>query len=61
MYTFFVPVDVKMNTENQMIASAVSYGGSGDFASLGNSNGFVEIPPSKENHLRGNKVKIYLW
>lgn len=60
-FTFFHPITVTINNQAQILAQPVKFNGSGDFASLGKSDGFIELPQNKESFLNGEVYPLHLW
>jgi len=60
-FTFFLPVIITNNKKGVNLAKAVITGGSGDFASLGRSDGFVELPAKNRKIQSGYVAKLYRW
>ena len=59
---FFIFIPVKLNDYSdtlEILASQVKTNGSGDFASLANTNGFIEL--DNDNFEKGQKVPFYSW
>ncbi|MCB9059936.1 MAG: molybdopterin molybdotransferase MoeA [Halobacteriovoraceae bacterium] len=50
-FTLFCPVITEIDDKGQTIATSIDSNGSGDFISLGNSHGFLEILPQKESQV----------
>lgn len=55
--TYFVPVVVTFNREGVLIAKPVKNNGSGDFAMLTQSEGFIELPPHENEFVVGEIYK----
>lgn len=58
--THFLPVKVRWQ-EGCLIAAPVPISGSGDYASLAQSDGFVELGADTERFAKGNVVRFYGW
>ncbi len=58
--TLFVPVKKKKGNDEESV-EPVEYGGSGDFAALASSDGFVQINPGRRRLERGTRVAFYSW
>ena len=59
--THFFPVQLKSHTDGLLIATRMPYFGSGDFVSLGESDGFIELPDEKKSFRAGSGVRFYRW
>ncbi len=59
--TYFVPVVVSCNPEGLMEATPIAHTGSGDYASLTQARGFVELSADKKPFKAGCAVKFYRW
>ena len=55
--TVFLPV--KVNTNNEVVP--VSHNGSGDFISLAESSGFIELPPETNHFYAGECYRFIPW
>ena len=60
-FTIFLPVKIRSNKQAQLEATAILTGGSGDFGSLGNSDGFIELPAGPKILKAGFVGQIYRW
>jgi len=60
-FTLFAPVTVSGSDDAELRATPIKGNGSGDFFSLGNSSGFVELPPNKEVFKKGEIYSYYEW
>ncbi len=60
-FTYFVAAKIKCNHNGTLIATPVSSNGSGDFASLGESSGFLELNEEPDNFLSGSCYPFYSW
>ncbi len=58
--THFLPIKINLLSSEPYITLAQKYGGSGDFAALGHSDGFAEFS-AKKNFATGSRVPVYLW
>ena len=56
--TYFLPVKL---APEKTIAFPVSGNGSGDFGSLGKSDGFIELEERKDIFLKGESFKFFRW
>jgi molybdopterin molybdotransferase len=59
--TSFLPVSVQYDTRGQAQAVARAPRGSGDFLSLAGTQGFVELPPRREEFPAGYVAPLYRW
>lgn len=60
-FTFFLPVKIQSNSKAQLEATPVLTGGSGDFGSLAESDGFMELPSGQKIFKAGFISPIYRW
>ncbi len=59
--THFFPVRLKSQANGTVIAARVPYFGPGDSVSLGESDGFIELPEEKKSFRAGTAVRIHRW
>lgn len=59
--THFLPVRLEPRDEDVPVARLQAYHGSGDYASLGESDGFVELPSAQEVYPAGAVVRYHPW
>ena len=59
--TGFVPVRLEWNPDGHCLALPLETNTSGDFASLGASDGFVELPEGKDVYPAGEPVDYVAW
>ncbi len=59
--TYLLPVRLSFNAEGQLLAIPVPLNGSGDFAGLVPSDGFVELPAAEDFFPAGTIVRLYRW
>ena len=59
--TYFLPVQVRSGEDGMTYAKPVKSNGSGDFASLGRSQGFIELSADEETFLPGKAYPLYYW
>lgn len=59
--TYFCPVKIKMGKDGRAQATPFTTGGSGDFAGLAGSDGFVELPAARKTFLKNHRVVFYPW
>jgi molybdopterin molybdotransferase len=57
----FLPVTVEIDEWGRPWARAVSHNGSGDFAALAGTHGFVELPPGPNTYPKGFVTRLYRW
>jgi molybdopterin molybdotransferase len=57
----FLPVTVETDEEGRPWARAATHNGSGDFAALAGTRGFVELPPGPNIHPKGFVTRLYRW
>jgi molybdopterin molybdotransferase len=57
----FLPVAVETDEWGRPWARAVLNNGSGDFASLAGTAGFVELPPGPNTYPKGFVTRLYRW
>ena len=57
----FVPVRVETDEWGRPWATTVANNGSGDFASLAGTAGFVELPPGPNIYAKGFVTRLYRW
>lgn len=59
--TGFVPVRVETDEWGRPWAVASPHNGSGDFAALAGTDGFVELPPGPNVYPKGFVTRLYRW
>jgi len=59
--TGFVPVKLNHDDWARPWATPCPTNGSGDFASLANTDGFVELPPGPADFAKGHVSRLYRW
>lgn len=59
--TRFVPVKVKFDRDARILALPVKFNGSGDFVSLANSDGFLELSETRKVCLPGEAWPLWTW
>jgi molybdopterin molybdotransferase len=57
----FLPARVQTDDSGQRWAETVTTNGSGDFASLAGTAGFVELPPGPHLYAKGFVTRLYRW
>ncbi len=60
-FVLFSPVKIRKGEDAKLLAKPLSSNGSGDFASLSLSDGFIELPAEKEHFKRGEIYTFYPW
>jgi len=59
--TFFPPVRVTRTDGSSAVVVPTRYNNSGDYASLGESVGFIELPRGESVFPAGTPVRLYRW
>lgn len=59
--TYFLPVKILSTDDAKLKAMSLDMKNSGDFSCLAESDGFVELPASKERFLKGECYSFYSW
>ncbi|HXC59764.1 MAG TPA: molybdopterin molybdotransferase MoeA [Steroidobacteraceae bacterium] len=59
--TGFLPVTTDIDEWGRPWARTVPHNGSGDFAALAGTSGFVELPPGPNTYPKGFVTKLYRW
>lgn len=59
--TFFPPVRVRCEKDGVLTATPVRYAGSGDYASLADADGVVELPAGKGPFTAGFAARLIRW
>lgn len=59
--TYFLPVRVQTNYAGHVLTTPVPMNGSGDFASLALSDGFLELPEQKNHFMKDEVFPLWLW
>lgn len=59
--TMFRQVTTRSGRDGRIVVTTDTYGGSGDIASLGASEGFVELPMGREKAPAGEVVRLHRW
>ena len=59
--TCFFPVRLEFSRDVGSVAKFVSYSGSGNYAALADSDGFVELGQGQNVFENGQQVKFYRW
>lgn len=58
---YFLPVKVEIDDWGRAWADPAPTNGSGDFTSLGGTDGFVELPPGPNTYAKGFVTRLYRW
>ncbi|MEO6367421.1 MAG: molybdopterin molybdotransferase MoeA, partial [Steroidobacteraceae bacterium] len=59
--TGFLPVTIEADEWGRQWARTVQNNGSGDYASLAGTQGFVELPPGPNTYPKGFVTRLYRW
>jgi molybdopterin molybdotransferase len=59
--TCFLPVRLISNTAGQVLAIPVHTNTSGDFASLSEADGYLELPPAESRFPAGTAAQLHRW
>ncbi len=59
--TYFLPVAIEYKNDGTSCALPIKSNGSGDFASLARSDGFLELSAHQEIFPKGSAHPLYLW
>ena len=59
--TYFLPVTIEHDDWGRPWAHPHPTNGSGDFLSLANTDGFVELPPGPNTYAKGFVTSVYRW
>ncbi len=57
----FLPVTTETDEWGRAWARPVNHNGSGDFAALAGTHGFVELPPGPNTYPKGFVTRLYRW
>jgi len=60
-FTNFLPVKIESREDGRLLATPVIPNSSGDFASLVQSDGFLELPPDNPLFPKGAVARFYRW
>jgi len=60
-FTYFMPVTIQSTNDAKFLATPIHANGSGDYASLAKSDGFVSLPPDTFQFDKQTVVRFYLW
>jgi molybdopterin molybdotransferase len=58
---YFLPAKVEIDDWGRAWANPAPTNGSGDFTSLGGTDGFVELPPGPNTYAKGFVTRLYRW
>lgn len=59
--TYFLPVSIRNGSDGRTYAQPVRSNGSGDFASLADSHGFIELDEGEDLFSAGQAYPVYYW
>ena len=59
--TAFVPAKIRASRDGELLATPLATNTSGDFAALGNSDGFLELPAQQKSFAAGEAFPWYGW
>ena len=59
--TLFKPVKLKSDKYGQVLAIPITYNTSGDFASLSDTDGYIELPQNKTYFPKGSIARLHRW
>jgi molybdopterin molybdotransferase len=59
--TYFMPVRVQHDDWGRSWAMPAPTNGSGDFAALAGTDGFIELPPGPNTYAKGLVARLYRW
>jgi molybdopterin molybdotransferase len=59
--TFFMPIRIEIDDWGRSWAMPAPTHGSGDFAALAGTDGFVELPPGPNTYPKGFVTRLYRW
>ena len=59
--TYFLPVRIETERNGCLVAKPIFPNGSGDFASLAKSDGFIELPADTYKFTKGTTARLYRW
>jgi molybdopterin molybdotransferase len=59
--TGFLPVKVETDEWGRPWATTIAHNGSGDYAALAGTCGFVELPPGPNTYPKGFVTRLYRW
>jgi molybdopterin molybdotransferase len=59
--TYFMPVSITIDDWGRPWAEPRPTNGSGDYAALSGTDGFVELPPGPNEYPKGFVTRVYRW
>ena len=59
--TYFLPVKIGSDPDGRLMGRPVFPNGSGDYASLAGSDGFIELPADTFRFPMGTAARLYRW
>ncbi|MCS6960202.1 MAG: molybdopterin molybdotransferase MoeA [Pseudanabaenaceae cyanobacterium SKYGB_i_bin29] len=59
--TYFLPVRISYSPTAEVLATPVPVNNSGDFLSLANTDGFIELPSDRDEFNAGECFPLYYW
>jgi molybdopterin molybdotransferase len=59
--TYFMPVRIQHDDWGRAWAMPAPTNGSGDFAALAGTDGFIELPPGPNTYAKGFVARLYRW
>ncbi len=59
--TYFAPVTARFSMSGMLVATPVAIGGSGDYASLSQADGFIELEAGRRQFPKGFVAPFYSW
>ena len=59
--TLFAPVTLDWGKDARLYATPLQNNGSGDFVSVGDADGFIELPASESEHQAGGCFPLFGW
>lgn len=60
-FTLFAPVSANYTKNGILELTPLEHNGSGDFYSLGNSDGFIELPAKRSEFTKGEAYQYFPW
>ena len=60
-FAVFLPVKIQFDKKAQLAVTPIETGGSGDFGSLGESDGFIELPAGQKIFKAGFVSQLFRW
>ncbi len=59
--TYYLQVSLQFSADGKLLASPIEGNGSGDFANLAETDAFLELPGDRENFIKGEAFKVWLF